>query len=345
MRDKIVVFGTGEYGRKTVEFIGFLADRNQICFCQTKKTEEKVIGIPVLSISELMDDYDDIRLVLIAIKNKNESDSIRTLLSSVFLDCIPVIEIGNLIRENDDIISIDSSKKCFCDLCNSYIDSFQPGSIVDNIDLFKKHHVIGAGYRKNMYCPVCNGDDRSRWVLYCLSKYSGIFKEKCSVLHFAPENKIEAKIRANKECDYYSGDIILNRAMHYVDITRIQFKDNYFDYIILNHVMEHIENEGDAVKEIIRVLKPDGMIIMSFPICTDMVTQENKNRNLSENERLLLYGQTDHFRLYGNDFRNRFEDYGLSIEVFSPQDKLSNSDIEKYGLICDDTLLFCRIRN
>ena len=105
--------------------------------------------------------------------------------------------------------------------------------------------------------------------------------------------------------------------------------------------MEHIVNESEAVREIIRVLKPSGTIIMSFPICLDMVTQEDENV-ISDNDRLQLYGQVDHVRLYGNDYLTRFKNYGLNIEVYSPVNCMANQDIEKYGFIRDDMLLMCK---
>lgn len=40
-------------------------------------------------------------------------------------------------------------------------------------------------------------------------------------------------------------------------------EENIFDYIICNHVMEHIANEEQAVSEIKRVLKTNGKWIFS----------------------------------------------------------------------------------
>lgn len=340
MDKKIVVFGTGQFGRKAVEYLRVLGISDKVIFCETNVKEKRIGEIPVVSLLELISGYADIGIVLIAIKDKKESERLRSYFSSVFIDRIPVIGISDFIRDNYGKLENDGDSH-YCNLCNSYLDEFQPGSIAGDIELFKKHHIVGAGYRRNMYCPACKGDDRSRWVLYCLSNYTDIFSSHCNVLHFAPEDNISQRIQSNSYCDYYSGDILIERAMHKIDITNIQFKDGFFDYIILNHVMEHIVNESEAVREIIRVLKPSGTIIMSFPICLDMVTQEDENV-ISDNDRLQLYGQVDHVRLYGNDFLTRFKNYGLNIEVYSPVNCMANQDIEKYGFIRDDMLLMCK---
>ena len=61
-----------------------------------------------------------------------------------------------------------------------------------------------------------------------------------------------------KNIDYYLVDI--NNAYGYlrdiVDVTDIQYGDNYFDIIICVHVLEHIRNDKLALEELFRVLKP-----------------------------------------------------------------------------------------
>ncbi|OQX61877.1 MAG: SAM-dependent methyltransferase [Desulfococcus sp. 4484_241] len=49
------------------------------------------------------------------------------------------------------------------------------------------------------------------------------------------------------------------------DITRLPFKDGYFDVVICSEVLEHIPNDIDAMREIIRVLKPAGDLVVSVP--------------------------------------------------------------------------------
>ena len=44
-----------------------------------------------------------------------------------------------------------------------------------------------------------------------------------------------------------------------MDITNIQYEDNTFDVVLCNHILENIENDGKAMREIYRVLKPGGV--------------------------------------------------------------------------------------
>ena len=49
------------------------------------------------------------------------------------------------------------------------------------------------------------------------------------------------------------------------DIQSLPFKDNAYDAVICSEVLEHLESLGNAVSEIVRVLKPGGVLAVSVP--------------------------------------------------------------------------------
>ena len=49
------------------------------------------------------------------------------------------------------------------------------------------------------------------------------------------------------------------------DATNLPFKDGSFELVTMLHVIEHIKNDKDAVKEIYRVLKKNGTALMVTP--------------------------------------------------------------------------------
>lgn len=228
-------------------------------------------------------------------------------------------------------------KKHYCNICESKV-AFWTG-FGHKSDVFSQHNIVGGGYRKAR-CPYCNSIDRFRWMYYVLSNYTDIFKVKNDTLHFAPEKMLVKKFTDNPFCNYCSGDIQEGVAQYVVDITDICFEDNKFDYIIVNHVLEHILDEDKAISELKRCLKPNGKLILSFPICLDSKTFEDKSIVTPEG-RLKAFGQTDHVRIYGYNALEHLKSYGLSVKAYSPKDYLSDADIEKFGLLKDEQLFIC----
>ena len=53
--------------------------------------------------------------------------------------------------------------------------------------------------------------------------------------------------------------------MQVLDATKLPFKDNTFDLIIFNHVIEHIPEYQKAVDELHRVLKKEGIMYLATP--------------------------------------------------------------------------------
>lgn len=333
--DMNIIYGAGDFGQRLLSYfnkIGLTID----CFCQTTTSQIKEIqGVPVCILADVMKDDSGQKNFFIAIANKAVSHQIKLNIMAKSLlggEVCNVVEYGDFIATN---LLLDKDKR-YCILCGNFSESFYDFGIDSGI--FQEYHIIGGGKRSNCICPKCGSNDRNRWIYYVLLTKTNICTHHSKVLHFAPETKISELLRANKQCDYYSGDYVAGRAMHQVDATDIQFKDNTFDYIIMNHVLEHILNEAKAMNELKRVLKHDGKLIISFPICTDFNTIE-ENEPLSAAERLNRFGQEDHVRLYGIDYRERMEKYGFSVNVFTPNEQLSNDIIEKYGFIYDDIVM------
>jgi SAM-dependent methyltransferase len=73
----------------------------------------------------------------------------------------------------------------------------------------------------------------------------------------SPEN------RQNKKADFF------------YDGLRFPFQDCEFDSIVVNEVFEHVFNPTDFLREINRVLRPDGMLLMTVPFVWDEHEQPN----------------------------------------------------------------------
>ena len=334
--EKIAIYGAGDFGQKMFEVFQSIG-KEVAFFVQSSKSDIKECrGVSVISVEEYFSkNYKCI--IFIAINNANAVNEIYDLFAEKNYDRNKIYDCRSFIADNYiGNIDIESGDK-LCNLCGHHIKEFLPGGI--DTQLFSDLKVIGGGYRKNVICPYCSCMDRSRWVYWVLQKKTDIFKGG-TVLHFAPEKMIRTKLENNDKCDYYAGDIVLRTGNHKIDVTKIQFQDEFFDYILLNHVLEHVEDEAQAFCELRRVIKPKGKLILSFPVTMEIETVE-KESICSEEDRLKYYGQKDHVRLYGKDYKKHIESYGWEVQQFTPENIMNTNQIEKYGFIKNDILLVC----
>lgn len=228
-----------------------------------------------------------------------------------------------------------NDEKYYCNLCDARVPFFLEGGT--DSPVFLKRKIIGGGIRKKCICPFCGGNDRERWLKYILDNKIRFVDEKVTVLHFAPEKQIENMLRNEENVKYITADIEEGRADRVEDITHINFSDRYFDYIICNHVLEHIKDENSAFMELKRCLKEKGKVIFSVPICWEINTFEDDSIITSE-DRVREYGQEDHVRLYGKDLKTRLEKFGFHVEYYQVDKVLSEEEIEIMGLIPEDTI-------
>lgn len=69
-------------------------------------------------------------------------------------------------------------------------------------------------------------------------------------------------IYANKSTVFTTEDIFSN--------TGKNVRENYFDYVIMLELIEHVDNPGEYVRQSMRLLKTNGFLIMSTPNATSI---------------------------------------------------------------------------
>ncbi len=333
----IFIYGTGKYGRL---LHGFIKSINGTIdgFIDTYANDgDECEGSPVYNLAGFKNSFNPSNVrIIIGIKDNKGCEEIRFNLYKIGISNRQIISGTEFIESND----ISNTKK-YCLICGQYVDDFYPEGIKGEV--FEKNHIIGGGYNSKCKCQICNSLDRYRWIYYVLRIHTDIFDRPLKILWFAPERQILDKVLcANPETSIYTADIARGGARYQVDMTNIQFDDNTFDYVIANHVLEHITDEESAVRELRRVVKKTGQIILSFPIASNIETTIEDSSIVSNEDRLKVYGQEDHVRLYGSDYKKRLEAYGLNIATFSPNMELKEKEIEEYGLIPDDVIMVCK---
>ncbi len=210
---------------------------------------------------------------------------------------------------------------------------------------FRTFLKAGINNRPNAECPKCFSLERHRLLWLYLKNRTNLLSENLKVLHFAPEFQLYRLIRKLPNIDYLTADLSAPRVMVNIDITSIPFPDASFDAILCNHVLEHIPDDGKAMRELYRVLKPNGWAILQVPLDNNLAETLEDPQITSESDRIKFYGQKDHVRLYGRDYKNRLEAAGFQVQVHDYIQEIGTDLAEKYRLVSEDTntedIYFC----
>jgi predicted SAM-dependent methyltransferase len=227
-----------------------------------------------------------------------------------------------------------------CPFCGKSFRKFFPAGF--SFPVLEEKNVVGGGYRPNALCPFCRSSDRERLIFLYLKKQTSVFSESIKLLHVAPEKNLQIFLKSCANIDYLSVDIDSPLAAIKMDISSINYENNSFDVIICNHVLEHIENDKRAMAEIYRVLKPGGWTILQVPLSiTSPKTYEDKTKKSSK-EREESFGQKDHVRIYGLDYKNRLEEAGFTVEIFDPIKEFGVDIVNKASLLKGENIYIGR---
>lgn len=205
---------------------------------------------------------------------------------------------------------------------------------------FRKFLPYGRKARENALCPKCLALERHRLMWLFLQKETEFFSKPLRVLHIAPELCFIDRMKHLPNLDYTTADIESPLATVKMDVHQIPFEDNSFDVVFCNHVLEHVDDDIQACREINRVLKPDGWGIIQSPVYDLEKTLEDKSiTDPSERER--LFGQRDHVRKYGKDYAARLSQSGLRVEENDFVKKLDKDLISRHALPENEIIFFC----
>ncbi len=247
-------------------------------------------------------------------------------------------------RAKDWLRSADMLKKpdFYCNICCRDV-RFALDSPRHMSPLFESGNIVGAGFRPRTKCPYCNGGDRLRFAVEVIRRCTDMLTAKCRVLEFAAAEGTKSLLTKNPNCEYHSADINEGAAEMVINITDINLPDDSYDYIICMHVLEHVPDEAKAVSEMKRVCKNRGKLLITVPVDISRDQTFVSPEATTPADRLRLYGQSDHVRLYGSDVCDRLSSYGMKVRELRADECLAKHEIKRLKVIPNDRAFICEV--
>ena len=193
---------------------------------------------------------------------------------------------------------------------------------------------ISAGKppRWDARCPNCSSRERHRLLHLWITEGEGDKLSSQRILHFAPEKLMLQ--RMGDDPAYETADLHRPGVTHRVDITRTGLPGATYDVIIANHVLEHVDDDRQALRELFRLLKPAGLALLTVPVNASREETYENPAITTPAERHAHFSDADHRRYYGLDFASRLAEAGFIVETF----RLSPDREVRYGLLRDEWL-------
>jgi SAM-dependent methyltransferase len=159
-----------------------------------------------------------------------------------------------------------------CNICNS--TEFIPG--------FNGRMVNG----QPPMCAGCKSMERHRTIYRLYATLTPVIKD-WRVLQFAPDMSIDRAWFKEYVGSRYGGENSLN-------MMNTGLPDGRFDLVISNHVLEHVPDDRQALRELVRVVGANGVVHVNVPTPT--------NRWETEDWGFADQTKNKHYRDYGADF-------------------------------------------
>ena len=235
--------------------------------------------------------------------------------------------------------------RCTCRLCGRHFFRFSKfrGGWAAFSPYLREVKWTGSDFDR-FWCPFCRCHDRERHLALFFD-HLGFWPSfaNAAVLHIAPERGLSEMIADERPANYVKGDLSPSReGICKIDVTQIPYADAAFDWVLCNHVLEHVPDDRKALSELFRVLKPGGRTVLQTPYAEHLALTREKEAEIdSDEKRIAFYGQEDHVRLYGRDLFRRIRDAGFELTLKTHRECLPGKDPQRYGVNGEEPLFLC----
>jgi SAM-dependent methyltransferase len=196
--------------------------------------------------------------------------------------------------------------------------------------------------RSGALCWRCGSHERHRAQWLLLERRHELLDDARSLLHFSPEWCIRRRLRTRADLRYVTADLNPAGVDLTLDVTDLHLDDDSFDAVLCSHVLEHVPDDGAAMRELRRVTAPGGFCLVMVPLALDRATTYEDPSITAPEDRERAFLQHDHVRLYAPDIEDRLQRAGFTVEVVDVAQEVGPERAARYRLLASDLAFLCR---
>jgi exopolysaccharide biosynthesis WecB/TagA/CpsF family protein len=214
-----------------------------------------------------------------------------------------------------------STRPFLCPVCGHRVRGF------DALPAYYERQLRESGYAykfeesetlnwRQYACRRCGASDRERLLALYLREVFPADRAPSPfrLVDFAPSPPLGAAMRRVSGLEYRTADLMMRGVDDQVDLASLPYPDRSLDAFVCSHVLEHIPDDGAALRELFRVLKPGGWGLLLVPIMLTAHEIDEDPGPLTADERWRRFGQDDHVRLYSKPgFLGRVREAGFQV--------------------------------
>lgn len=193
---------------------------------------------------------------------------------------------------------------------------------------------IEAGFiHRNVECPQCNSHSRHRALFLWLEDEYALQSKRGAALIVAPEQAFDAVWKRAQNLRPFKIDLEDTRRVDVLaDLQRLPFATNSIALIWCHHVLQCVEDDRAAMRELCRVLHTQtGELVVSVALAHNTSTREYGFANKE-----VLY----FWRMYGDDFLDRLAESGFKVRTIIYE--VSPDKSERYGINSQEEFYVCK---
>jgi SAM-dependent methyltransferase len=204
-------------------------------------------------------------------------------------------------------------------------------------DAFKEAPDVALGL-----CWRCGSHARHRaqWLLF--QSRPDLLGDIGSLLHLAPEWTLRRRLSRLRHLRYVTADLEQPDVDLHIDLTAAELPDASFDGVICSHVLEHIDDDAMAMRELCRITARGGWCLVMVPLDLNREHTYEDPSITTPQARHRAFRRPDHVRLYAPDIEQRLAAAGFAVERIRPFAAFGEARCRRCAIEVFEELYLCR---